>query len=366
VSDVVVIIGGGVAGLSMAWALARRGVGDVVVLEREEQPGMHATGRSAASLVELDPHPVLQRLKIGGAAFLRAPPPGFSDVPLLDQTGILELYREPELGAVVAAIPDLEAQGARLVPKSPAEVAASVDIEASAIDGGVLLPDDGRIDVHALLTGYARGAALRRKTTVTGVVVERGAVRGVVTESGETISARWVVDAAGAWAGPIARLAGAAPIPIAPLRRSIATFAAPADREVARWPLVASVPHHLYFAPESGGLLLSPMDETPSEPCDARADDVTIAAAIERLRALAPRLAPTTLRRRWAGLRSFAPDRALVVGADPLVRGFFWLAGQGGCGLETSPFVAQIAADLLVDGKTERFDAALLAPERFV
>jgi len=107
------------------------------------------------------------------------------------------------------------------------------------------------------------------------------------------------------------------------------------------------------------------MDEAPSEPCDARPDDLTIAEAMERLRAIAPRIVPQALRRKWAGLRTFAPDRVHVVGPDPVVDGFFWLAGQGGCGIESSPAIGAIAADLFLDGKTDRFDAALLSPARF-
>ena len=122
---------------------------------------------------------------------------------------------------------------------------------------------------------------------------------------------------------------------------------------------------HLYFAPESGGVLLSPMDEDPSEPCEPFPDEAVIAAALERLSHLAPRLVPRSLTRRWAGLRTFAPDGVPVVGEDPLIQGFFWLAGQGGYGIESSPAVGRIAADLIVGGKTDYYDAALLAPGRF-
>jgi D-arginine dehydrogenase len=112
--------------------------------------------------------------------------------------------------------------------------------------------------------------------------------------------------------------------------------------------------------------MLSPMDEVPMEPCDPVPDDETIAAAIERLTRLAPALRPTTLKRRWSGLRTFSPDRVHVVGEDPALPGFFWLAGQGGCGIETSPVIGRVAADLIVDGATSAFDARLLAPERFI
>jgi glycine/D-amino acid oxidase-like deaminating enzyme len=184
----------------------------------------------------------------------------------------------------------------------------------------------------------------------------------VVTAEGE-IHARWVVNAAGAWAGKLAALAGAAPIALVPHRRTIVTFAAPVD--VRGWPMVHSDDDRLYFAPESGGLLLSPMDEDPMEPCDARPDDEVIARGFARLAGLAPSLVPQTLRRKWSGLRTFAPDRVPVVGEDPRVRGFFWLAGQGGCGIETSGALGPIAADLLVEGTTERFDARALSPARF-
>ncbi len=358
----VVIIGAGAAGLSLAWALGRRGVGDVVVLEREEQPGMHATGRSAASLVELDPSPTLTALKIGGGAFLRSPPAGFADGPLLARSGVLFLLD----GAPDALMGDAARLGLAARALAPGEAAALVPaLRHDAFASAVLLPDDGHIDVHALLDGYRRGAeragvTLRRGETA--VAISDGAV---TSSSGVRIEARWIVDAAGAWAGPIARMAGAAPISIEPRRRSIATFATPGGLDATAWPFTIFDERNLYFGPESGGLLLSPMDVTPSEPCDARADDEAIAGGFERLGAFAPALVPTALRRRWAGLRSFSPDGVLVVGEDPLVRGFFWLAGQGGCGIETSPFVAEIAADLLLDGKTERFDAKALAPQRF-
>jgi len=160
-------------------------------------------------------------------------------------------------------------------------------------------------------------------------------------------------------------MAGAHVVPVTPHRRTILTFATPEGLGVNGWPLTANESHHLYFAPESGGLLVCPMDEDPMEPCDAHPDEVRVAEAIERLEQVAPALVPATVRRTWAGLRTFTPDRVLVVGEDPRVPGFFWLAGQGGCGIETSPAVGQIAADLLIDGRTDRFDAAQLSPARF-
>ena len=366
----VVIIGGGIAGASLAYFLTRRGVTDVVLLEQESQPGFHATGRSAASVVEWDPVPALQELKVQGAAFLRDPPADFSEHSLIKATGILVTCQEPLLSAARAAAATSADRGTVVRILSPAECVDLVPVLSPAyVAGGVLLPEDGRIDVHQLLWSYLRhamhaGAQCRWGATVEGIRVEGGRSRAVVTSAGE-LEATWVVNAAGAWAAGVGMLAQATPVPLTPHRRTIVTFAAPEDVAVRDWPLVHNESQRLYFAPESGGLLACPMDEEPMEPCNAQPSELVVAQAIERLGRVAPRLVPKTLRRTWAGLRTFVPDRALVVGEDPRVRGFFWLAGQGGCGIETSGAVGQIAADLLIEGRTERFDAAILSPARF-
>jgi D-arginine dehydrogenase len=142
-------------------------------------------------------------------------------------------------------------------------------------------------------------------------------------------------------------------------------FAPPPDIAVGNWPLVASQTHSIYFAPEAGDILLSPMDEDPMEACDPSPDEEVIARGIERFGHVAPPLLPRSIKHRWSGLRTFAPDRVHVVGPDPLLPGFFWLAGQGGCGIETSPLVGRIAAELIVEGKASSFDADRLAPARF-
>jgi len=364
----VVIVGGGIAGASLAYFLAERGVTDVVLLERESQPGYHSTGRSAATLSELDPVPTLHRLKATAAPFLRNPPPGFAETPVLAETGVMVLFREPLWSAFRQVLPDIEQAGTRLELLSQADVLARVPVLApDRFAGAALVPGDGAIDVHALLWAYLgharrRGVEHRFGAEVHAIRVAGDRIAGVVTDEGE-IAARWVVNAAGAWAARVGALAGATPIALVPHRRTIVVFDVAVD--VRGWPLVHSDQDHLYFAPESGGLKLSPMDEDAMEPCDARPDDVVIAAGFERLRELAPALVPRTIRRKWSGLRTFAPDRVPVVGEDPRVAGFFWLAGQGGCGIETSPAMGALAADLLVDGRTSRFDAQLLTPQRF-
>jgi D-arginine dehydrogenase len=366
----VIIVGGGIAGASLAYFLTERGVTDVLLLEREAQPGYHATGRSAAVVVEWDPIPVLQELKVQGARFLRQPPPGFCEHPLLTPSGILVTFKEPAWDAVRQFVPALAAEGTRVETLSPGQVLARVPALAPEhFDGGVLFPDDGHIDVHELLWSYLRharrrGAQCRWGAEVLGVHVENRRVQGVEVD-GARLRARWVVNAAGAWAQTLGTLAGATKIALTPHRRTIITFAAPRDRDTRSWPLVTNESLRLYFGPDSGGLFASPMDEVPTEPCDAQPEQLAIAETLERLKTIAPSLAPNSIRRAWAGLRTFSPDRVLVVGEDPRLHGFFWLAGQGGCGIETSPAVGRIAADLLLDGATDRFDAGVLSPARF-
>jgi D-arginine dehydrogenase len=366
----VIVIGGGIAGASLVYFLAELGITKVILLEREGQPGHHSTGRSAAVLAELDAQPVVMQLKILGGAFLRRPPAGFCETPLLEQSGVMVLFRDPLWSMVCVRVPEMTAAGIRTEVLSPAGAAGRVPaLVADRMDGALLLLDDGRIDVHALLTSYLRharrrGVEQRVGTEVLGVVREAGRCVGVATADG-VLRARWVVDAAGAWAGRLGAAAGAAPIALVPKRRTIVILPAPAGLDIRDWPFVNSECDRVYFAPESGGLLLSPMDEEPMEPCDVRPDDLVVAEALERLAVVAPALVPRTLRRAWAGLRTFAPDGAPVVGEDPRLPGFFWLAGQGGFGIETSPALGAIAADLIAAGRTSRFDASLLAPTRF-
>jgi D-arginine dehydrogenase len=366
----VIVVGAGIAGASVAAFLAERGEGDVLLVEREAQPAYHSTGRSAAALVELNSHPLLRRLITLGGQALRRPPAWLADEPLIDRTGVVV----PAVGAVWAELqqlePTLKTEGIATQLISADEACARVPaLDRGAVDGALWLPEDGHIDVHALLQGYLRrltraGGEVRCDTEVHEVLRERGRCVGVGTAGGP-LHARWVINAAGAWAAALGRLAGAAPIAFQPRRRTIVTFAAPPPHEVARWPMVESEARKTYFKPESGGILLSPMDETPTPPCDAHPAEEHVALAMERLGQLAPTLVPQSLRRTWAGLRTFAPDGVPVVGEDQLVPGFFWLVGQGGCGIETSPVLGQLAADLLLDGTSTHEAAAALAPSRF-
>jgi D-arginine dehydrogenase len=366
----IIIVGCGIAGASLAYFLTERGAGDVLILEREEQPGYHSTGRSAARLVTLDPVPSMFQLLLTGASFLREPPAGFSDSPLLEQPGNFIMFQGPMWDMIKELAPFYEQSGIAIELLSPSEAVNRIPVVSPEhMDGAVFLPNDGHIDVHGLLWSYLRharqkGADLRCGVEVQEIRVERGQCCGVITNAGE-FRARKVVNAAGAWAGVIGKLAGAANIEFTPKRRTIITFDAPDDLDVKGWPHIANYSHRLFFGPESGGLLASPMDEDPMEPCDARPDDLLVAQTIERIEKLVPRLLPRSLKSKWAGLRTYSPDLDLVVGEDPLVRGFYWIAGHGGSGIETSPAVGQFAADLIMDGSTDRIDASVFAPGRF-
>jgi D-arginine dehydrogenase len=365
-----VIIGCGIAGASVAYFLTEKGMRNILILEREEQPGYHATGRAAAVLVELDLVPSVLALKILGAKFLRDPPDGFSENPLIRRSGILVMFQGPLWKSVQKMVPGLRQAGVAVDVLSQAEAVSKVPVlSPDNFDGALFFPEDGHLDVNELLWSYLRnarrcGASLHTGEEVKGIKVEQGRCTGVITSRGE-YGARWVINAAGAWAGNMRSLAGPSPLQLTPYRRTIITFAAPDGLDVRSWPLSADLSHDLYFSPESAGLLASPMDEDPMAPCDVRPDEVVVAQTIERLKELTPRLVPKSILRKWAGLRTFALDQAMVVGEDPVVQGFFWLAGQGGSGIESSAAVGRIAADLIVDGRTELMDVQSISPSRF-
>lgn len=373
----VAIVGGGIAGASLAYFLAERGVNDVVLLERESAPAFHASGRSARTLLEFDMHPVVQRLKIAGGRFLRRPPDGFCDEPLLKRNGAMRLLDEKAWKDAIARESELHDEGLEFELLDATAACSRVGVlDPSSFAGAVHLPQGGFIDVPGLISAFLRGAQragheLRTRSQVRAVrEVAGGELTSLLTDSGE-VRARVVVNAAGAWSTELGRMAGASPIELVAMRRSIATFSMPQHLdagEVGSWPLVWSDPQSVYFRPGFDGLMVCAMDEVPSAPCDAACIDGVFEAASERLARLAPRFLPAGIpptARRWAGLRTFASDGAPVVGFDPLRAGFFWLVGQAGCGIETSAVLGRLAADLIAVGTSEVFDSAALSPRRF-
>lgn len=389
----VVVIGAGIAGASAAWTLAQRGAA-VHLVEQEALPGHHATGRSAALLNETVGHPVVGALARASAGFLDASPAGFVDHPLLVPRGLLWI------GTDASALDDL----ARAAPTDAARRVDAGAVSALvpalrpewAAAGGVHEPHARTVDVAALLQAYVRGLRRAGGTVQTGAPVRRITrapgrsapgggvpgrdVPGAAGSGGDggrgwwvelptgTIACRTVVNAAGAWGDVVAQLAGVRPLGLAPLRRTACIVRVPEGHEVDGWPLVMDVAGAFYAEPESGGLLVSPADETPSEPCDVRPDELDVALALDRLRA-ATTLPVRSVRRAWAGLRTFAPDRAPVAGFDPDADGFYWLVGQGGAGIKTAPALAALAAaDICGAGPADVRPApalvAALRPER--
>jgi len=369
----VVVIGAGIAGASVAAELASRC--RVVVLEREEYPGYHTTGRSAAVFSEGYGNEVVRALTRASRPFLEAPPPGFSEHPLLAPRGWMFIAREDQVDRLEEVKKEIATTGGRLCAMAPGEATERVPIlrreylaaalwDASAMD----------VDVHALHQGYLRRVRGAGGQIITSArVVELKRERGLwhaTTESGH-FSAPIVVDAAGAWAEEVGRLAGASAIGLVPMRRTAVLVDVPARIEATGWPLVIDADEEFYFKPESGKLLVSPADETPSPPCDARPEDLEVALAIDRL-VRACDLEVHHVARRWAGLRSFVRDRSPVVGFDPRAENFFWLAGQGGAGIQTSPALARLAAALSVgeplppDLVQEGVKADALTPARFL
>ena len=345
------VIGAGIAGASVAHELQAHG--SVVLLERERLPGHHTTGRSAAILVENYGNQVVRRLTRASRSFFEQPPDGFAPHPLVFARPVLFIGREDQRERLAAERKAGEDLGVdvRLLDTAGARSLCPV-LREDYLAGGLLEPGARGIDVAGTLDGFlrglrARGGAVRTRAEV--VRVEPVGEAWEVEAGGEVYRAVAVVNAAGAWCDEVGRLAGARPIGLRPLRRTAITFDGPPGCDFGGWPCVVDVDEEFYFEPEGAQILASPADETPSEPCDAVAEDYDVAVAVDRIER-ATTLEIRYIRRRWAGLRSFVADRVPVIGADPDLDGFFWLAGQGGFGIMTSPAAARTAASLIVRG----------------
>lgn len=358
----IAVIGAGIAGASIAAELANHA--RVVMLEAEEQPGYHATGRSAAFWEECYGGPEIVPLTLASGPYLR-------ENGYLSRRGALYIGRASEAAALNDFVEQFSHTGATLERLHREELAAIVPGLKQDWTGAVWEPACADIDVAALHAVYLRqaraaGAALITRARVTGTQ-RVGDTWAIATVAGQIYQAAIIVNAAGAWADEVATSAGATPIGIQPLRRTVAQLrVAPAPPEDL--PLVLDIAGGFYFRPESGRIWLSPHDEEPSLPCDAAPEELAVAEAIDRLEQVVD-WRVEAVEHKWAGLRSFAPDRKPVYGFDPACDGFFWFAGQGGYGIQTSPAAARLGAQLLLglprDAMTERLDPALYAPDRF-
>ncbi len=341
-----IVIGAGIAGAGIAYELAPHAA--VVVLESEAQPGFHSTGRSAALFSEIYGNATVRALSRASREFLHAPPEGFAPHPLLKPRGSLYLASEAERATFeeLQAAADVQqltrrissSEALQLVPILRPEWTQYALLEAGSHD----------VDVHALHQGYLRGMRARGAQLVTAspvTAIERQGGQWHVVANGQTYGAPVVIDAAGAWADEVAALAGVPRIGLEPRRRTALLVDPPSGVSVDAWPMVFDVADTFYFKPDAGKLLLSPADETPCAPGDAQPDDLDVAIAVDRVEQ-ATTMSINHVRHRWAGLRSFVADRSPVIGFDPKATGFFWLAGQGGYGIQSAPGVSRLAAAL--------------------
>jgi D-arginine dehydrogenase len=352
----IVIIGAGMAGASLAAELA--GHASVLLLEAEDQPGYHSTGRSAAFWSESYGGPFIQPLTTASGPFL-------DELGFLKPRGALHIA-DPEGLAMLA---EMESEhGGRIVFErlDRAGLEARLPGLRHGWVAGLIEPSCADIDVaglHAFYLAEARRKGARLATGAEVRALARDSDGWTVASAAGPFGGRMVVNAAGAWADRIAAMAGAAPVGLQPYRRTLSQLRiaplAPPDL-----PLVIDALGRFYFKPEAGGRLwLSPHDESPCDPCDCAPEELDVAIAIDRLE----RVVDWTVERvehSWAGLRSFAPDRRPVYGFDPAAPGFFWCAGQGGFGIQTAPAAAKLAAALLL-GRTPELDPRPYLPSRF-
>ena len=365
----VVVIGGGIAGISAAFELAGTGH-EVALVEREPTLTAHSTGRSAAQFLASYGEATNRRLSAASRQFLDSRADGLADSDVLLPRNVLWVAparHEAHLAERLRANATTGTPCDLLDVNEAMRVCGALD--PAWVAGAVLEHGGFDIDVAGLHQAYVRGARSR------GVrILRQYGVRGldpagdgwrVRTDAAE-FHCRVVVNAAGAWTDEVATFAGARRLGMRPLRRTVFTFATSHDCD--DWPLVISADESFYFKPEGPGQLLgSPADEHPDRPGDARPREVDVALGIEAVNR-ATTLSIRAVRSTWAGLRTFSPDRVPVVGFDPHVPGFFWCAGQGGTGIQTAPAVARLTAEL-IGGELPAGDSGALAsqlsPKRF-
>jgi D-arginine dehydrogenase len=340
----VAIIGAGLAGASLACALAERR--RVLLIEQESQPGYHSTGRSAATLHRSYGNATVRALTAASAPFFLTPPPGFASVPLSRPRGLLIVADQDQLAALEAEYELSRRFVAEIERLGPSDCLAHVpSLRRERVAAGLYDPTLLDLDVDALLRGFLKGAASR------GAVLRCDAGLRAVSQAAEgwrldlgqgSVACAILINAAGAWADAVAELAGLPPLGIEPRRRTAITVPAPEGVPVEGWPMIHEVTEAWYVKPDAGRLLGSPADQHLSPACDAQPEELDVAICVD----LIEQAFDFPIRRvlsRWAGLRCFAPDKTPVVGFDPRAPGFYWLAGQGGYGIQTAPALAALA-----------------------
>jgi len=369
----VAIIGAGIAGAGVAASIAN--TARTVLLEAEERPGYHTTGRSAAFYAEsYGGHKVQPLTKASKDWYFKTISP-LSETLMVKKRGAVHVNwqdGENALDSFLGALKPLS-QSLNKVDAAQCEALCTL-IAAGDVKGGVYDPDCCDIDVDGVHQFFLRtakhdGCGFVYDFSVDTVVRSNG-VWVLTSSRGETLRAKTLVNAAGAWADDVARRAGVGPLGLVPKRRTVGVFELLGHPVSPEWPLVLDLGERFYFKPEGQHLLLSPADETPSEPCDAQPEMEDIARAVDRFeRATGYRLGRCSAK--WAGLRTFAADRCPVFGFDQDVPDFFWCAGQGGFGIQTAPAAATLCGALLLNTDLPHsfeaceITASTYAPQRF-
>jgi D-arginine dehydrogenase len=361
-----VIVGAGFAGAATAYHLSRRGSGKILLLEQEAIPGFHSSGRNAAMVRQCVPDLALDELTREGANFIRNPPDDWPEPVQFKQNGSLllgsgkgweKLQQDAKVGLSVGIEMELWSpeQAKRYVPL----------LRDAQFDGAAWCGTDGIIDIHALLSGYLKGA------TAAGAKIRYGAgVRAIerheheftIRTDNDSARARVVVNASGAWANTLAALAGAARLPLRPCRRHL-FVSGPLSWVNKGWPFVWDVTHDIYFRPEADGLLLCACDQEELPPGDPPVNGEVQELLAEKIQNYIPALSEVSISRGWAGFRTLTPDGRFVIGWDGDVEGLFWVAGLGGHGMTTSAAVGRLAADLLLSAPKRSVEA--FSPARF-
>jgi D-arginine dehydrogenase len=351
------IVGGGIAGVSAAAALVE--LGSVVLVEQEPVLGHHASSRSAALY---EPHygaPAVVELSLASGDALRAmngvlSPRGVMMVARADQAD--DFHRDAD--AMNMAVVTVAAARARVPILNPDTVVfAAMADHAWDIDTDLMLQTYAR-------AARAKGAQLLLGAGVHGIA--RDGAAWVVSTAKDVFRVGTIVNAAGPWVDVVAQMAGIQPLGFTPMRRSVARLPAPGGHDVSRWPMLFGAGETWYAKPDAGALIVSPAEEDPMTPHDAFADDMVLAEGLARYEEMVTEPV-TRLLSNWAGLRTFSPDRVLVIGRDVAAPSFVWLAGQGGYGFQSAPAAAQLLGDL-IGGREPTVPAdlvAALSPARF-
>jgi D-arginine dehydrogenase len=370
-----IVIGSGIAGASFAYQLSQR-PGTILVLEREAHAGYHSTGRSAAMFIETYGPPQLQALTRACRSFFeKAQSSGFSEHPVLHPRGCIYVATHAQQEILDNTYRELLARAPNVEWLTAAQVLERVPfMKPDDLYGGIYERDAEDIDVDALHQGYLKGMKRNGAELAFSVDIRQGrredGVWALESADGRQFRARHIVNAAGAWADVVAQACGVPAVGIVPRRRSAFTFSAPQGLDLETLPMVCDIEETYYFKPDAGQLLGSPANADDVEPQDVVAEELDIATGIYYIEQA------TTLQIRrpthvWAGLRSFAPDGNLVLGWDPAVEGFFWLAGQGGYGIQSSDGVSRLAVALALneavpgDLLAQGVDPGLSSPLRF-